>query len=747
MRVLPALLLLLSSLLSAVSIEGPATLRGTVGVPLVAAVRVSGATTSLYFDLSPAIPGLSINHGTGRITGSPTTATTEEPISVTLTASYGGSAVSASLSVTIDAASTAAKIVNASEWAVTADSFCSLQLVTDVAATGFLCTGMPDAMTVSPEGLLSGQASTPGLYNLDVSADGGTTATTLLLEVLTAQAGVPSFTLAVQPQASIGAPFAVFLSASVTDVITSTTTAATSYACNSRPTWLSLDPVSGLLSGTPPTATPSTNLRLSASLGGSTASTVLAIPIAVPAVGDPLPASPAVIEATESSGLGWKATASAPATWSASGLPAGLDIDANSGQLTGTPLAAGNVSALITATPIGVALPLSTTIALRVRAASPGAPVLPTQVPPVLTAGAPAAIAILTEGGVPRSFSRSGSADFSIDGTGLLSGTPMSAGTQVVTISATNANGTAIATLMLEIGPRVVAAPLPTAPVAFHVTAGSRFASILIADGPVSTWTGNGRPDWLALDPYTGRLTGLAEAGTSNVFFSASDPDGSNPTNGAILGLAATTRAPVISDAGPWQVGAGQPVRLQLIASATPTWTIRGLPTGLTATSGGTISGMASAAGSRNLDLIAANDSGQARTSGLLIVEAATPGTSVFSDPGLLTGVVGVPFTGQLAASLNPLEYAISGGPAWLAVTPNSGALSGTPTADGTWLLEISVRNAVGTVRTLTILRVGSGPTSSDKPVSAVSGGGCGAGAAGLLLALLGVGLRRRHRA
>jgi hypothetical protein len=735
----PALLLLLlvSSLPGAVAISGPTTLRGTVGVPLVAAVKASGAP-SLYFSAITLPAGLSLNPGTGRITGIPTTAGLR---SVTLTADGGAAgSASATLSVTIDATTPGAKVVNAGEWAVTADSFCSLQLVTSAAATSFLTTSaLPDAMTLSTTGLLAGQARTPGLYNINVSADGGSTATTLLLEVLPAQSGAPAFTLPVQPRASVGAPFAAFLTTSVA-------TGATSFTCNSLPVWLSLDPVQGLISGTPPAATPSTNLRLSASLGGATASTVVAIPIAIPAVDSPLPASPALIEASESSGQGWKATASAPCTWSATGLPTGLGIDAASGQLTGTPTAAGHANALITATPAGTAAPLSTTIALRIRATGLGAPLLPSLVPPVLTAGAPAAIPIITGGGTPLSYAATGSADFTIDSTGVLSGRPTSVGLQTVTISATNANGSAVTTLLLQVGTRLAAAPLPTDPVAFRATAGSRFAATLIADGPVSTWTGNGLPAWLALVPSTGRLSGLAEAGTSNVLLSAADADGSNPTNGALLAVPAQASAPVISDAGPWLIGAGQPVRLQAGASSATAWTISGLPAGLTASSEGMISGTASAAGDSNLDLVATNASGRARTSGLLIVEAAAAGTPRFTDPGLLTGMIGVPFNAQLAASLNPLEFSISGGPAWLGIAPGSGALSGTPTAAGTWMLELSVRNAVGTVRTKTLLQVNAASPSPSAPVSGVSGGGCGAGAAGLLLALLGLGLQRRRR-
>lgn len=734
MRALLALLLA-TMLPAAVAVSGPATLQGTVGVPLVAGIVANGGAP-LTYDAIGLPAGLVLDPASGRITGTPGAAGITV---VTLSASDGAFSGSTAMTVTI-AAAAGPSVVNAAAWAVSDGSVCSLQLVAGALATGFVASGQPGGLTLSAGGLLAGTATTPGLYNITVSADTGLTWTTLLLEVVAAQPGAPLFTVPVQPVAAEGATFAAFVTAP----------GATAFAATDLPAWLSLDGGDGLVTGTPAAGTASANLRLTASIGGASAATVLAIPVAVPTAGDPLPASPPVVESTVSSGLGWKATASTVATWSASGLPAGLSIDAASGRLLGSPTAAGNVSSVITATPVLPALPVSSTIALRVRAAVAGAPQLSTLVPPVLTVGSPAAIAVIASA-VPTSYAATGSADFAIDTDGLLTGTPTAAGLQAVTLSASNASGTAVATLLLQTAIRLVAAPAPTAPVAFRATAGSRFAATLAADAPVTTWTESGLPAGLALSPFTGRITGLAAAGVSNVFLSASDADGSNPTHAAIRALTAITGAPVIGDAGPWLVGAGQPVRLQLGIGATATWTVTGLPAGLSADAAGLITGTTAVAGDSTLDLTAANISGQARTAGLLVVEPALAGTPVFSDPGELVGTVGVAFSGTLSASLSPIEYTITGGPAWLTVVPATGVLGGMPTAAGTWLLALSARNGAGTTRTTTVLRIDAAPVPPitppppAAPVSSVSGGGCGAGAAGLLVLLLLAGLRRRR--
>ncbi len=742
-----ALAALLSACLSAaVSVSGPTTLRGTVGVPLVAAISATGGAP-LTYNVVGKPTWLTIDPGSGWITGTPDAAATTL---VTLTANggSGGSAGTGSttMTITIDLAS-GPSVVNAAAWSVSDGSQCSLQLVPDATATGFAANGQPGGLALSVSGLLAGTATVPGRYNVTVSADGGTTWTTLLLEVLTAQSGAPLFTVPVQPLAAEGATFASF----------PTATGATAFAATDLPAWLTIDGGDGLITGTPPVGTASANLRLTASLGGAAATTVLAVPVAVPGAGDPLPLSPPVIEATAGSGLGWKAASDVAATWSAVGLPTGLTLDAASGQLTGSPVAAGNASAVITATPALPELPVASTIAIRVRPAATGAPVLSTLAPPVLTVGAPAAIAVATSGVAPTSYAATGASDFTIDSDGLLTGTPTAAGLTAVTLSASNASGTAVATLLLQTGVRIAAAPLPTAPVAFHATAGSRFAAALAADAPVTSWSESGLPGTLALAPFTGRITGLPAAGVSNVFLSASNAVGSNPTHGTIRALAATVGAPVIANAGPWLVGAGQPVRLQLDPGGGATWTISGLPSGLAADASGLISGVTAVTGDATLDLTAASGAAQARTAGLLVVEPVIAGAPVFSDPGLLLGVVGVPFSAQLLASNTPIEFTISGGPIWLSVVPATGGLGGTPTAAGDWLLAITARNAPGTVRSYCALRIDPAPVppvtppAPSPPVSNLSGGGCGAGGAGLILAMvaamgLTAGSRRRVR-
>lgn len=249
------LALLLAALLpAAVAVGGPATLQGTVGVPLVAGIVASGGAP-LTYDAIGLPAGLVLDPASGRITGTPSAAGVTV---VTLSASDGSSSAATAMTVTI-AAAAGPSVVNAAAWAVSDGSACSLQLVAGAAATGFAVSGQPAGLALSASGLLAGTATTPGLYNLAVSADASATWTTLLIEVVAAQPGAPLFTVPTQPVAAEGATFAAFITAP----------GATAFAATGLPAWLSLDSGDGLVTGTPAAGTPSANLRLTASLGGA----------------------------------------------------------------------------------------------------------------------------------------------------------------------------------------------------------------------------------------------------------------------------------------------------------------------------------------------------------------------------------------------------------------------------------------------------------------------------------------------
>jgi hypothetical protein len=143
----------------------------------------------------------------------------------------------------------------------------------------------------------------------------------------------PAISSPLAATAQVGASFSYQITASH---------APTSYGATGLPTGLAVSST-GLITGTPTVAGSST-VTLSAGNAGGTGTASLAITVL--AVGSPVPlvTSPATATATVGSPFSFQATATGtPTTWSATGLPAWLSMDA-AGLLTGTPTATGTVS-------------------------------------------------------------------------------------------------------------------------------------------------------------------------------------------------------------------------------------------------------------------------------------------------------------------------------------------------------------------------------------------------------------------
>ena len=228
------------------------------------------------------------------------------------------------------------------------------------------------------------------------------------------------------------------------------TNSPTLFAASGLPAGLSANSSTGAITGTP-TAAGTSNATISATNGAGTGSATLVITVSA-AAAHPAITSPLTATGTVGSAFSYQITASnSPASYQAIGLPAGLSIATSSGVISGTPTASGSTHATISASNGGGTG--SATLVITVSAAV-SAPAITS--PPSANGTVGLAFSYqITGSGAPTSYSATAlPAGLGVDAaTGLISGTPATAGTFAATISVANGGGTGSANLVVTILP------------------------------------------------------------------------------------------------------------------------------------------------------------------------------------------------------------------------------------------------------------------------------------------------------
>ena len=436
-------------------------------------------------------------------------------------------------------------------------------------------------------------------------------------------------------------------------------------------------------------------------------------------VPSPVITSGATANGTVGATFSYQITASnSPTSFGASGLPAGLAVNASTGLISGTPTAAGTSSVTLSATNSGGTG--SATLILTI-AAAPVPPAITSSATANGTVGTPFSYQI-TASNSPTSFAAVGlPAGLSINQTtGLISGTPNVAGTSNVTVGATNAAGTGSATLTLTVTTTSSAPTISSASTASG-TVGAAFSYQVTANNSPTSFGASGLPTGLTVNTTTGLISGSPTvAGTSNVSLSATNSTG---TGTAALTLTIANAAPVITSGTTASGTVGTAFSYQITASNSPTsFAASGLPAGLTvSTTSGLISGTPTTAGTSTVTLNATNSGGTGTATLTLTVSIAAP---VISSSTTATGTVGTAFSYQITASNSPTSFGATGLPAGLSVNTTTGLISGTPTATGTSSVTLSATNKTGTGAAILTLTI-----SSNVPV--VTSGGTASGTVG----------------
>jgi hypothetical protein len=215
-----------------------------------------------------------------------------------------------------------------------------------------------------------------------------------------------------------------------------------SYNATNLPVGLSINTATGLISGTVNVIGAYT-VTISATDGSGTESETLTIRIGLPSI-----TSAGTASGSTTAAFSFQITATnTPTSFGASGLPAGLTVDAG-GLISGTPTAPGTFNVVTTAT--NAAGTASKTLVLTV---TPAPPAITSALTASATVGTPFSYQIIATNS-PTSYTATPlPTGLTVSATGLISGTPAAGtgGVRNVTITATNAGGSDTETLVITI--------------------------------------------------------------------------------------------------------------------------------------------------------------------------------------------------------------------------------------------------------------------------------------------------------
>ena len=143
---------------------------------------------------------------------------------------------------------------------------------------------------------------------------------------------------------------------------------ATTYGATSLPGGLSINPTSGLITGTPTTAGPSTAALSVANGAGVTGSGNLEITVAAAPTSIPVMSGATTASGNVSVPFSYQIVASnTPRSYTATSLPGGLTLDPAKGLISGTPTTVGDTTVTLTAeNPAGTSLSQDLTISIGI---------------------------------------------------------------------------------------------------------------------------------------------------------------------------------------------------------------------------------------------------------------------------------------------------------------------------------------------------------------------------------------------
>jgi hypothetical protein len=732
------------------------TASGTTGVAFNYQITASNTPTS--YNATPLPAGLSINTGTGVISGTPTAVGSTN---VTISATNAGGTGSATLVITIAAPTQPPVITSATSTAGTAGTAFSYQITATNSPTSYNATGLPGGLSVNTtNGLISGTPSAAGTSSVTISATNGNgTGSATLTLTISAAGAAPTITSAATASGTIGSAFSYQITA---------TNSPTSFNAVGLPSGLTVNGSTGLISGTPASGTAGNySVYISATNAAGTGYATLTITIngttGAPAITSALSAN-----GTPGSAFSYQITGSnTPTSYNAINLPTGLAINTSTGVLSGTLQFATGISASATisatnASGTGYATltivsysPNATAIAYAeggsfTRTAATGLVGMnftvsssinvislgfwgdslggdtpwvalydvttTTQLAAITTYGTGysgykyislGSPVTLTPGHTYQIVATAYWSPKYANTTGFKFGsgiTPVGSGVAFTTPGGWGGWGTpTMATAALTTPANIQAnfqyTPVTSPPVINSAltatgTTGSAFNYQISATNSPTSYNATGLPSGLSVNTSTGAITGTPTATGSSNVTISATNAGG--TGSATLALTVNPPAPVINSTLTASGTTGSSFSYQITATNSPTsYNATSLPNGLSVnTSTGVISGTPTATGSSNVTISATNAGG---TGSATLVLTVNPPAPVISSPLTASGTAGSSFSYQITATNSPTSYNATNLPNGLSVNTSTGVISGTPTATGSSNVTISATNAGGT--------------------------------------------------
>ena len=678
---------------------------GQTAVAYSTGIAVACPSIATFTLVGGALPGGLSLASNGVISGSPTT-TVGSPFNFTVRATYtGGAFTDKAFSIAITQGpptiTSAATAPNGSVGV----AYSGYTITATNSPTSYGASGLPPGLTVN--------TSTGAITGTPTDASGSPYTATVTAANGVLPNGSKSVTFNIVPAINSAPTKSGQTGVAFNYQITAAPGPAfTSYAAlDTLPAGLSLNTGTGAVTGTPTAVGGPTNVRLTGSNAfGTSAQFTLAITITL---GPPVITSSLAVSGGATVPFSYQITATNPphSAFNATPLPAGLSVNTSSGLISGTPLPGTGGVYSVTLSATNATGTGSATLSLTIS-----------ESPPVITSPGTAS----GQTGSPFSYqitATNGTTGFSATGlppgltlnatSGLISGTPTSAGTFNATMTATNGSGSDTDPLVITI---TLGPPTITSASTAGGAQGFPFSYQITATNSPTSFGSTALPAGLTLNTTSGLISGTPTGtGTFNVTISATNATG---TATQPLTITIGVGIPVITSAPSASGGTGLAFLHQISATNNPTsYGATGLPAGLAINPAtGLITGTPTAAGTFSVNASATNATGTG-TQALTITISLRPPSVVTGTP--ITGVTGVPFSYVIQATGGATAFTAAGLPPGLTLDGTTGFITGTPTAGGTYNVTVGVTNAAGTTTfTLTIIIAFPLPTVGDASAS-----------------------------